>query len=110
MLVLFETPAGFALFKLHDDSKLEKPEKLVDLFTDIEKAKKLVTLAGFHKFNGTTEALSATTALLEGKMDDTLQTFLKTSVVQKRASKPSSQLLTENWVSTLVKFLKELKL
>jgi nucleolar protein 58 len=41
MLVLFETPAGFALFKLHDDAKLEKPEKLADLFQDIEKAKKL---------------------------------------------------------------------
>jgi nucleolar protein 58 len=83
MLVLFETPAGFALFKLHDDAKLEKPEKLADLFQDIEKAKKLVTLQGFKKFSGTAEALAATTALLEGKMDDTLQHFLKTSVVQK---------------------------
>jgi len=42
-----------------------------------------VTLQGFKKFSGTTEALASTTALLEGKMDDTLQTFLKTSVVQK---------------------------
>jgi len=83
MLVLFETPAGYALFKLHDDAKLQNPNKLADIFQDIDKAKKLVSLAAFQKFSGTAEALSATTALLEGKMDDTLQNFLKTSIVQK---------------------------
>jgi nucleolar protein 58 len=28
MLVLYETPAGYALFKLLDDGKLKKPENL----------------------------------------------------------------------------------
>jgi nucleolar protein 58 len=83
MLVLFETPAGFALFKLHDDSKLEKPDSLVDLFQNVDKAKKLVSLVDFHKFSGTTEALQATTALLEGRMDSTLENFIRSSVVQK---------------------------
>jgi nucleolar protein 58 len=86
-VTLFVVPsnisAGFALFKLHDDAKLEKPDKLAEIFQDIDKAKKLVTLAGFKKFGGTTEALAATSALLEGKMDGTLEDFLRTSVVQK---------------------------
>lgn len=83
MLVLFETPAGFALFKLHDEGKLQKAEKLHEYFETIDKAKKVVTLSSFSKFENTAEALSATTALLEGKMDKALKNFIKNSVIQK---------------------------
>lgn len=32
MLVLFETPAGYALFKMMDDGKLENPDDLHKYF------------------------------------------------------------------------------
>lgn len=32
MLVLFETPAGFALFKVLDEGKLDKVEVWMDVF------------------------------------------------------------------------------
>jgi len=41
MLVLFETPAGFALFKVNDESKLKKPDNLIEEFQSIDKAKKM---------------------------------------------------------------------
>lgn len=41
MLVLFETPAGHALFKLLDATKLKKPDDLRDCFETAEKTRKL---------------------------------------------------------------------
>jgi hypothetical protein len=38
MLVLYETAAGYALFKLVDDNKLEKPEEIYKDFETSEKA------------------------------------------------------------------------
>ena len=41
MLVLFETPAGFALFKVNDDSKLKSIDNLHQEFATASKAQKL---------------------------------------------------------------------
>jgi nucleolar protein 58 len=41
MLVLFETPAGYALFKVLDEGKLENPDKLHKYFESPEAAQKL---------------------------------------------------------------------
>lgn len=41
MLVLFETPAGYALFKLRDDGKLDNPDELAKDFASPEGANKL---------------------------------------------------------------------
>jgi nucleolar protein 58 len=38
MLVLYETSAGYALFKLVKDSKLNKPEEIYKEFQDAETA------------------------------------------------------------------------
>lgn len=38
MLVLYETAAGYALFKLVDDGKMEKPEEIYKDFETTEKA------------------------------------------------------------------------
>jgi nucleolar protein 58 len=38
MLVLFETAAGYALFKLVNDAKLDKPENIFKEFETSEKA------------------------------------------------------------------------
>lgn len=38
MLVLFETPAGYALFKVLDEKRLEKVNDIVSAFSDEETA------------------------------------------------------------------------
>lgn len=83
MLVLFETPAGFALFRFHDEGKLHKAEKLFSYFENIEKAKKVITLSQFEKFADTADALSSTTAVIEGKVNDTLENFISKTIVEK---------------------------
>ena len=42
MLVLFETPAGYAIFKLMDEGKLSKSENLYEDFETLDKAKNVV--------------------------------------------------------------------
>ncbi|KAK4780352.1 hypothetical protein SAY87_016458 [Trapa incisa] len=77
MLVLFETPAGFALFKLLDEGKLSKVDDLTKDFSSAESAKKVVKLKAFSKFDNTAEALKATTCLIESKPYKGLRKFLK---------------------------------
>ncbi|XP_011308274.1 nucleolar protein 58 [Fopius arisanus] len=77
MLVLFETPAGYAIFKLLDENKLAKTENLYHDFETPEAASKLLKLKHFEKFADTTEALAATTAAVEGKLCKSLKKMLK---------------------------------
>ena len=77
MLVLFETPAGFAVFKLLDEKKLQKSDNLYKDFETAEGAKKVVKLKMFDKFEDTTEALASATAAVEGKMSKGLKKLLK---------------------------------
>nr|CAD1833377.1 unnamed protein product [Ananas comosus var. bracteatus] len=77
MLVLFETPAGFALFKVLDEGKLDKVEDLWKEFSTSESAKKVVKLKGFCKFENTSDALSAATLLIDGKPSKALRKFLR---------------------------------
>uniref|UniRef100_W5UE71 Nucleolar protein 58 n=1 Tax=Ictalurus punctatus TaxID=7998 RepID=W5UE71_ICTPU len=84
MLVLFETAAGYAIFKVLDEQKLQQVDSLWKEFETPEKANKIVKLKHFEKFQDTTEALAAATALVEGKMGKTLKKVLK-KVVAKEA-------------------------
>ncbi|KOC65399.1 Nucleolar protein 58 [Habropoda laboriosa] len=77
MLVLFETPAGYAIFKLLDENKLAEVENLYHDFETPEAANKIVKLKHFEKFVDTTEALAATTAAVEGKLCKSLKKILK---------------------------------
>ncbi|GMG99653.1 hypothetical protein Nepgr_001493 [Nepenthes gracilis] len=77
MLVLFETPAGFALFKVLDEGKLSKVEDLVKEFATADSARKVVKLKAFDKFENTTEALSAATLLIDSKPSKGLRKFLR---------------------------------
>ncbi|KAL3369636.1 hypothetical protein AABB24_010136 [Solanum stoloniferum] len=77
MLVLFETPAGFALFKVLDEGKLSKVEDLSKEFTTSDAARKVVKLKAFSKFENTSEALSAATLLIDSKPSKGLRKFLK---------------------------------
>ncbi|XP_052865927.1 nucleolar protein 58 isoform X2 [Anopheles cruzii] len=82
MFVLYETPAGYAIFKLLDDTKLKEIDNLYLEFESPEQAGKIVKLKHFEKFADTTEALSAATAAVEGKVSKTLKKALKKLVVE----------------------------
>lgn len=82
MLVLFETPAGYAIFKLLDEKKLQKIDNLYKDFETPDAASKIVKLKHFEKFNDTTEALAAATATVEGKMSKSLKKVLKKIVAK----------------------------
>ncbi|XP_010241493.1 PREDICTED: probable nucleolar protein 5-2 isoform X2 [Nelumbo nucifera] len=77
MLLLFETPAGFALFKVLDEGKLSKVEDLWKEFSTSESARKVVKLKAFSKFENTSEALSAATLLIDSKPSKALRKFLR---------------------------------
>ncbi|XP_044505299.1 probable nucleolar protein 5-2 [Mangifera indica] len=77
MLVLFETPAGFALFKVLDEGKLSKVEGLWQEFNSHDSARKVVKLKAFSKFENTSEALQAATCLLDSKPSKDLRKFLR---------------------------------
>ncbi|XAR52512.1 hypothetical protein NMG60_11020635 [Bertholletia excelsa] len=77
MLVLFETPAGFALFKVLDEGKLSKVEDLWKEFATADSARQVVKLKAFSKFENTSEALSAATLLIDSKPSKGLRKFLR---------------------------------
>lgn len=83
MLVLFDTPAGYAIFKLLDESKLSSIDNLYHEFNTPEGASSMVKLKHFIKFSDTTEALAATTAAIEGKMSKVLSKALKKHVCKE---------------------------
>jgi nucleolar protein 58 len=83
MLVLFETPGGFALFKVLKEKKLKQPESLWEEFTSPDKASKIVKLKAFERFTDAKEALKAATAVIESKVSKPLRRFLKNNIVNK---------------------------
>lgn len=79
MLVLFETAAGYALFKTKNN-KLSAGDMFEDFKTP-ELASNAVKLKSFSKFADTTEALAGACAAVEGKMSKGLKNFLKTNII-----------------------------
>ncbi|KAF3782341.1 putative nucleolar protein 5-2 [Nymphaea thermarum] len=67
MLVLFETPTGFALFKVLDEGKLSQVE--------------VVKLKAFQKFENVPDALSSATLLIDSKPSKALRKFLRANCV-----------------------------
>jgi nucleolar protein 58 len=83
MLVLFETPAGYALFKMADEGQLKNVNDIWKNFETPEAANKILKLKAFSKFENTTDALSAATAIVEGKVSKNLKKFLQTEISEK---------------------------
>lgn len=84
MLVLFETAQGYAFFKLHDDKKLGKVDKLIKTFeAGGEALDNLITLHHFEKFKSTSEAVDNAAALLESKIGKKLKKALKKCIVKQ---------------------------
>lgn len=101
MLVLYETAAGYALFKVLNDGKLSQPEELYKEFETAKSARKLINLEAFSKFENTAKALESTASLLEGKISKDLKKFLKKSVAEGEKLVVSDPKLGSNIVKKL---------
>ncbi|KAI6128412.1 Nop domain-containing protein [Pisolithus croceorrhizus] len=88
MLVLYETPMGYCLFKLTDAAKLESAD-LYKEFETPERANKLLKLKALHRFTSTATAVEDLTAVQEGKLGKGLKKFLTEEVVEKGKGKES---------------------
>ncbi|KAJ2657043.1 Nucleolar protein 58 [Coemansia sp. RSA 1199] len=104
MLVLYETAAGYALFKMLDEGKLKKGD-LHKEFATPALANKSVKLQAFHKFENTVDALSAVTALVEGKISKNLKHFLTTDVSEKEWKKETLAVADSKLASAISKKL-----
>jgi nucleolar protein 58 len=82
MYVLFETPAGFALFKVLKEGKLKDLDSLHENFSTPEKAAKIVKLKAFKRFADTKQAMKSVQKLVNGKVSKTLDKFLTKHIVQ----------------------------
>lgn len=82
-VVLFETGAGFCLFKLTDAGILKKGDSgkaIRDAFANPSKASNLVKLQAIHRFTSTVDAVEDIEALGEGKISKNLKNFLISEV------------------------------
>ena len=86
MLVLYETPAGYALFKVMDEKKMNEVDDITAAFADSDSASKMLKLKAFQKFDDTSEALVAATSMLESTVSKKLKKFLDKNIVQKELS------------------------
>mmetsp|Transcript_27079 Transcript_27079/g.40713 ORF Transcript_27079/g.40713 Transcript_27079/m.40713 type:complete len:512 (-) Transcript_27079:1655-3190(-) len=86
MIVLFETPAGYSLFKVANEKKLSKtdPDDMYkNFFSSSKDATSFVNLLSFQPFMDTADAVSAATACIEGTMTKSLKSFLKKELKSK---------------------------
>lgn len=82
MLLLFETSAGYALFKVQS-GKFGEVSDIWKYFQSPESASSYVKLKAFEPFENTTEAVVAATNLIENKLDKNLKKFLKKNIISK---------------------------
>jgi nucleolar protein 58 len=83
MLVLVESYAGYALFKVMDKAKLENVDDSHKFFETPEAAQTVVKLNHFAKFADTTASLNAAVAQCDSMLDPQLKQFLQDNVVTK---------------------------
>ena len=87
MIVLFDTPAGYSLFKVSNEKKLAKTDAEdihKKFFSSSSDASSFVNLISFQPFVDTADAVSAATACIEGKVSKTLKSFLKKQTKQHK--------------------------
>lgn len=83
MLVLFESPAGYSIFKIADNKKLQSAEDIKSIFESQESASKYIELEFFKNFKDTEHAVRSLTALQNGELPEDLRKFLKKNIVYK---------------------------
>lgn len=104
MLVLYETPMGYCLFKLTDAAKLESAD-LYKEFETPERANKLLKLKALHRFTSTATAVEDLTAVQDGKLGKGLKKFLTEQVVEKGKGKESLVVLDSTLAHSISKKL-----
>lgn len=95
MFVLYETPAGYSLFKVQDNKRFDETdtdEIYDEFFSSDDGARKALEMVSFEAFDGTANAVAAATASMEGKITPTLQSFLKKQLKQHTSKKSSPML------------------
>ncbi|CAK0890180.1 unnamed protein product, partial [Prorocentrum cordatum] len=82
MLLLLETPAGYALFSLKNKKLLKADaDSIYESFKSEADAQRQVSLTAFQKFADTKAAMEAATELTEGTMGKGLKKLLKKNIV-----------------------------
>ena len=122
MLVLYETPAGYALFQIKDESKIQEVEDITQHFSDADSANKLYDYlfisicasfpplarrSGLH-FTAGDECAFPTRVKLKafGKFSDTSEALVAaTSMLESSMTKPLKKFLTKNIVEKKIRFL-----
>ncbi|CAK5040341.1 unnamed protein product [Meloidogyne enterolobii] len=77
MLILFETAAGYALFKLTDEGLLKDVDNIWN------KSQESLQLVSFKRFKSIAEAVNNATNISEGKLSKSLKRILKKSVEEE---------------------------
>jgi nucleolar protein 58 len=85
MLLLFETPGGYALFKVLKEKKLSAAQEIAGEFSSLDSASSMVKLKAFAPFSSTTDAVVAATSIIESTLDKNLKKFLKKNVSDELA-------------------------
>ena len=80
MHLLFETPVGYALFRV-DESRFRKAKSWKDLPQTPERIAALVQLAAFKPFKDAKESLQASVKMVHGKLSTGLRKFITANVV-----------------------------
>ncbi|KAH8870122.1 Nucleolar protein [Schistosoma japonicum] len=83
MLVLFETAAGYAVFKVHDEKGASEIDDLAKAFEDTATMNQLIQLERFVQFKDTKDALVAASDMVEGKLSKKLKKLLKKLYVKE---------------------------
>ncbi|KAM7541410.1 hypothetical protein Aperf_G00000040112 [Anoplocephala perfoliata] len=84
MLVLFETAAGFALFKVRNEAAFEAIDNHAKEFASQSFINQLIELQKFVKFKDIKDALQATADVVDGKISKKLKKFLKKTFKESR--------------------------
>ncbi|KAK3761736.1 hypothetical protein RRG08_010353 [Elysia crispata] len=82
MLVLFESAAGYALFKVLNEAKLKDVDNLFKDFETPEKASKVLKLKHFEKFEDINEAVAGNLAVEKGKVSKNLKRIIKKHILK----------------------------
>lgn len=86
MLILFETSAGYALFKATKPGKFTSAANVAEEFSKASDPGSLIKFKAFAPFENTTDAVVAATSIIDSNMDKSLKKFLKKNIVEKDPS------------------------
>ncbi|VDK24169.1 unnamed protein product [Taenia asiatica] len=83
MLLLFECAAGYAVFKVNNEKKLQEVKDLAKEFENTEFMNQTIQLEKFVRFEDTKDALLAAADTIEGKISKKLKKLLKRLYVKE---------------------------